>query len=48
MDQSGLRELLNVLRASAATVTAVAVIAFFATLAVMLWAWRRITLRDDG
>ncbi len=41
------RELLDVLRASAATVTAVAVVAFFVTLAVILWAWRRVALDDD-
>jgi hypothetical protein len=47
LDQIGFQELLAVLRSSAATVTAVAIVAFFAMLAVMLWTWRRAALDKD-
>jgi type IV secretory pathway TrbL component len=47
MDHQTIRELFEALQRAAPTVAQAALVAFFFTLAVMLWAWRRTALRDD-
>ena len=47
MDPSAFDDLLNTLRATSATITAVLLVAFFTTLAVILWVWRGIALKDE-
>lgn len=39
-------QLVSILRSSAPAVTVVAIVSLFFTLAYMLWAWRKMALRD--
>jgi hypothetical protein len=47
MDVSPIQELLDVLAEVRVIVVAFGVVAFFATLAILLWSWRRVALEDD-
>jgi hypothetical protein len=47
LNVDAINELVNVLRSSAGYVMSVAVVALFATMAFMLWAWRRVALDDE-
>ena len=47
METSPIPDLMSAVRSVSAVVMVVLVLAFFVTLAVLLWSWRKVTLDDE-
>jgi hypothetical protein len=48
MSQSDFQDLVDVLRTTPATIAVVAIVAFFTTVAVVLWVWRGMALDEES